>query len=193
MNVQKVSVMLVLLILLITPARPAWALSDLAEDFIFWARQPDISFPPEDWSDEDVRDGALEVLDAFENGESEDWTVHFCLIALGHTRNPEDVPRILNYEDTMTGAVLRSIRGFPAPDAIECMIRQLTAERASFRELAIKALRDVEYDLLDEPDVWRDAAVEALETSREVEEHEPLAELMDEAIEIIRTATVVSD
>jgi len=177
------------LLILILPAMPAYALSELADDFLLECRQLDRPFPPEDWSDEDIRLASHEVLDYYEDTGEEEWAVYFCIVALGHTRVEGDVSRILDYEDTWTEAVIEALRGFPSPDAIECLLRQSVAERATFREQAYKGLGEIDFDELEEPDEWRETVIEGLLEARELEEYEPLIELIDETIESIELKT----
>ena len=164
---------------LLIPSNPAIALSDLANDFLIQCRQLDTTFPPDGWSDGDIRLAALEVLDNFEENDEYGWAVYSCLTALGHARNPDDIPRMLAYEDSMTGTLLRALRGFPAPDAIDCMLRWIDTEKPGLRELSIKAIAEIDFDMLDDPDFWRELVIDELLTARESETVEVFVDLID--------------
>jgi hypothetical protein len=171
-----------LIAILILSAGPAQAYSDLANRFILACRQYDTVFPPENWSNEDIRSAALEVLDGFESDGTNSWAVTFCLQALGHTRNQDDISRILVYEDRMTGSVLRALAGFPSPDAIECMIRNLDADRTSFRELAVTGLSSIDFNELDDSCGWVGKVLDALNQRRNIEPEPELVRLIEDAI-----------
>jgi len=179
---MKTKILITIFIITMLPL-PSAAYSDLADDFLLQCRQLDTTFPPEDWSDEDLRTAALEILDTYEADGSNDWAVYFCLKTLGYTRNPEDIPRILNYEETMPEVVLQSLAGFPDPVAVECMLRWIESDDPLYRELAIRGIADIDLNSMDEPDVWRDRLVSALDNARESEEFDAIAELIEETIE----------
>ncbi len=184
---------LTLIWFLLIPSNPAIALSDLAKDFLIQCRQLDTIFPPDDFSDEDLRDAALEILDNFEENDEYGWAVFSCLTALGHVRNPDDIPRMLVYEDSMTGALLRALRGFPAPDAIDCMLRWIDTEKPGLRELSIKAIAEIDFDMLDDPDFWRELVLDELLTARESETVEVFVELLDEIVTELESALTGSE
>ncbi len=187
-DMRHVAIFIIFLAIVLAPM-PAAAYTEPAEDFLQACRQPDTPFPPEDWSHEEIRDAALEVLDAFENDEEEGWVVHFCLVALGHAGFSEDLPRILAYEDTMTATVLRSLSGYPSAEAVECLLRHITSERASFRDRAIRGLMEIDFDELDDSEEWREKVSDELAVAREAEAVELLVELIDEALSVIESAT----
>ena len=139
--------------------------SPLAEEFLLLSNQPDLSFPPEGWSDDNIRAAALEVLDIFETGLGEDWHVYYCLIALGRVKNPVDLDRILVYEETMPQTVIRAIHGFPDERAVECLLRWAKKD-IPVREVAFHGLAAIDYNLLDEPEEWRTKVTSELRTVR---------------------------
>ena len=185
---MKTKILIAIFIILMLPM-PSAAYSDLADDFLLQCRQLDITFPPEDWSDEDLRTAALEVLDTYEADGSNDWAVYFCLKTLGYTRNPEDVPRILNYKETMPEVVLQSLAGFPDPVAVECMLRWIESDDPLYRELAVRGIGAIDLGELNEAvgtdsiDEWCNRLTESLRNARESEEFEAIAELIEETIE----------
>lgn len=192
-EIMKKIAILTLIWFLLIPSNPAIALSDLANDFLIQCRQLDIAFPPDDWSDEDLRDAALEVLDNFEANDEYGWAVFSCLTALGHARNPDDIPRMLAYEDSMTDALLRALRGFPAPDAIDCMLRWIDTEKPGLRELSIKAIAEIDFDELDDPDYWLDMVIDELLAARENESVEVFVELIDEIVTELESGLTESE
>ena len=183
---MKFAMILIFAAFILTLASPVYALSDLAERFLRDATRTDVIFPPDDWSNKDLRDAALEVLDAYENGDGEDWTVYFCIVTLCHTQNEEDLHRVLAYEDKMTATVLRALRGWSAPEAIECFFRWLQSDGANFRELAIMGIGKIDFNQLDDPDEWREKAMEELIDARANEPFEPYLELIDEVVSKIK-------
>ena len=162
-------------------ANPAFAYSQLAEDFLTISLQTDAPFPPEHWAIEDLHAAATEVLDAYESDDGEESAVYYCLIALGHAAYPEDIHRILEYEESMTGTVLWSLRGFSVPEAVECMLRWAGTE-TSERELAYQGLGTIDYNQLDEPDEWRERVTDQLLELRESESIDWLIEEIDETL-----------
>jgi hypothetical protein len=181
---MKTKILIAIFIILMLPT-PSAAYSDLADDFLLQCRQLDRTFPPDDWSDEDLRTAALEVLDIYEADGSNDWAVYFCLVTLGHTRNPDDVVRILNYEETRPEVVLRSLAGFPDPVAVECMLRWLESDDPFYRELAVRGIGDIDLSELNEADEWHSQLTESLNNAWENEEFEDIAELIEEAIQLL--------
>jgi hypothetical protein len=189
-NIKRITVIAIAIIALgalgMYFVKPASAYTELAMRFLRVCRTYDHEFPPTDWTNEDLRSAALEVLNTFENEGKDSWAVGFCLVALGYVRNPEDLPRILNYEDRMPLKVLEAIKGFPAPDAVECMLRQVKAKRSTFREQAVKALEAVDFSQMEDSDQWRDRVIKELEEAKSVEKITQIAAVMDEAIKKIK-------
>ncbi len=167
----------------------AMAMSDLADEFIMQCRQPCIDFPPDGWSDENIRTASLEVLDAYESGTGEGWTVYFCLVALGHVGNPDDLDRILAYSDTMPFAVIRSLHGYSHPEAVEFLLDQLDTDSASTREQVLYAIGAVDFESMDDPDAMRQVVMEKLIDVRMLEEFEVLIELIDDLVVTLDSGT----
>ncbi|MFH1677150.1 MAG: hypothetical protein ABIC40_09010 [bacterium] len=174
-----------LAIVLMLPVKAAIAYSDLADDFLLIC-STDAPFPPENWSKGDLRAAALEVLDGIETGGNDRWPLYYCLITLGYGQNPDDVQRILAYEEDMPSTVLRSLRGFPDPDAIECMLKWAASDRYQ-RELAFRGLGEIDFDLLEDGDEWRDKVISELLIVRKAESNSRVIESIDEAITQIQT------
>lgn len=160
---------------------PAYAYSTLAENFLRECRTTDAAFPPENWSVDDLRIAALEVLDDIELNGGDTWPVYFCLITLGYVQYPDDIERILAYEDDRPRTVLRALCGYPDPTAINTLLAWAATD-TSERELAYIGLKEINYDLLDEPDEWREIVVNELNRIREFEEIPRLIEMLDETI-----------
>ena len=142
---------------------PSFALSSLAEAFIRDVSQPDAVIPPPNWSREDLRSAALEVLDTIENGAYEKTALDYSLKTLGFLQYAEDLPRILAYEEKMPYTVLRSIAGFPHPDAINCLIGHLDDEKSPRRKLAVKGLAAMDFTKLDKPEIWKNKVKDAIQ------------------------------
>jgi len=190
---MRYRVLLIALLLILLPAGRATAYSDLAEDFLLACRRLDTQFPPADWSADDLRFAALEVLDAYESDGLNDWAVYFCLVTLGYTRCAEDMPRILAYEDTMTEAVVRSLSGWPNPDAVECLLRQVESEDASYRELAVGSLAEMDFEEMEDPGVWRERVAGVLRDALAAEPFEPIAELISATLTAIESSADEAD
>jgi len=141
----------------------ASAMSSLANDFLKACRAVDSPWPPENWSKDDLRAASLEVLNAIEGGSYDRWPRDFCLKALGYVRNPDDLPRILAYKDTMNNCVLRSLKGFSHPDAIDFLLKYVTSEKPTKREMAIKGLAEIDFTRLDKPELWKSKVQTAIQ------------------------------
>jgi hypothetical protein len=161
---------------------PASAMSSRAEDFLKACRTLDAPFPPKTWSNQDIRLAALEILDAIEAKQMSLWPRTFCVIALGSVKNPADLPRILAYEDEMPNTVLQSLKGFSHPDAINYLIRHLSSDEDSTRELSVIGLAEMKFDNLDEPMVWYTKVSDALKSAQKKETESWLKEDMQKAI-----------
>jgi len=161
---------------------PAGAISTRAGDFLKACMTLDTPFPPKNWSHDDIRSAALEVLDAVEAGKISLWPRTFCVIALGYVKNPDDLPRILVYEDEMPCTVLQSLKGFAHPDAINYLIRHLTSDTDSTRELSVIGLAAMNFDTMDEPMVWYNKVSSALKTALKKETEDWLKKDIQTAI-----------
>jgi hypothetical protein len=166
------------------------ALSDRAENFLKACRMYDVPFPPKNWSTDDLRSAALEVLDEIEVGQMSFWPKIFCIITLGYVKNPDDLPKILSYEDDMPSTVLSALKGFPHPDAIEFLFKYLDHERDSRRELAVKSLAAIDFNKLDEPMLWYDRVLDALTAAYERETEKWLKDDIHKAIESLKKPSV---
>lgn len=178
-----------ILIVMILPAPSALAYSDNADDFLLACRQFDTEFPPDDWSDDDLRSAALEVLNAYEAEGSDEWAVRFCLIALGHARNPDDVGLVLNYEETMPEVVLQAFAGFPDADAVECLLRWIDSDEPYYREHAIRGIGEIDVSEMDDPDGWRERLTEELREALDEEEIDAIAELLEETVQELESGS----
>ncbi|MCD6217412.1 hypothetical protein J7L05_06090 [bacterium] len=166
-------------------AMPASALSHNAEKFLQACTALDSVFPPRNWDKYDLRDAALEVLDEIEDGTFNAWPTEptdFCLKTLGYTQFPEDVDRIIAYEDDLTYSVLRSLKGFPSVKAIECHYRWLDNEIMPKRELAFQGLADIDFNKLKKPDKWRSDVLAKLINARQKEKVDWLIKILDKSI-----------
>ncbi|MBU1023082.1 hypothetical protein KKB99_02240 [bacterium] len=169
-------------------AIPSFALSDNAERFLRSCRALDSAFPPENWDRYDLRDAAIEVLDEIESGSYEKWPLDFCLKTLGHTQFPEDVDRILKYEDEMIYSVLRSLKGFPSGKAIECHIRWIDNKVGPKRELAIQGLADIDFRKLKEAKKWHSRVLSELNNARQRETEDWLIVEINDALAAVQSA-----
>ena len=172
-------------------AMPASALSENAERFLLSCRALDAPFPPENWDRWDLRDAALEVLDAIEAGSYKPWPTDFCIKALGHTRFPEDLERILAYEEKMTYSVLRALKGFPHEKAVNTMFKYLNDEKSPKRESAVVGLADIDFRKMKDGAEWKTKILDKLRTARDKEKVDWLIKDMDEAIAKVETAPVL--
>jgi len=164
---------------------PAGALSSLADDFIKACTALDAPFPPKGWERADLRDAALEVLDEIESGNYDKWPLDFCLKALGYTQYPEDLDRILSYEKKMNDSVLRSLRGFPSPRAVDFLIKYLGNKEATKREMAAWSLADIDFKKFDKPEIWRTKVQTAIKTARRKEKESWLKKDYDQVLDKI--------
>lgn len=187
---KKVLYPLLIIITILAFSAPSIALSKLAEDFLKQCRALDAPWPPPNWSNDDIRAAALEVLDATENGILDPWPRPFCLKALGHVKNPEDLPRILHYEETMNYTVLQSLRGFSHPDAVNCLIKYLDNEKAPKRELAAKGLSEMNFTKFDKPEVWKNKVKDAIQKALNKEKVSWLRKDMKDALEKVEAAPI---
>jgi hypothetical protein len=163
-------------------ATPSSALSDNAEKFLQSCLTLDAPFPPPNWDKYDLRDAAIEVLDEIESGNFDDWPVDFCLKALGKTQFPEDVDRILPYENEMTSTVLRSLAGFPSTKAIECHLRWIGNEIGPRRELAIQGLADIDFKKLDDGKKWHAKVLDEIRKAKSREKIDGLMVVIDKSL-----------
>lgn len=163
-------------------ATPSSALSDNAERFLQSCRALDAPFPPTNWDKYDLRDAALEVLDEIESMHYDDWPVDFCLKTLGYTQFPEDVERILPYENKMTSTVLRSLTGFPSSKAIECHLRWISHEIGPRRELAIQGLADIDFKKLDNGKKWHLKVLDEIRKAKSREKVDWLIDVIDKSL-----------
>ena len=169
---------------------PSFALSDRAEDFLKACRMYDVPFPPENWSKDDLRAAAIEVLDEVEAGRMSYWPKSFCLITLGYVKNPDDLPRILSYEDDMPSTVLRSLKGFSHPDAINFLIKYLDHERDSRRELAVMSLAVMDFNKLENPWDWYNKVYNELSAALKREKEDWLRKDIEKAIQNLKKPAV---
>jgi len=168
---------------------PAFGMSELAEDFLTACRALDAKFPPPAWEREDLHKAALEVLNECESGRYEKWPVSFCLIALGRAQYPEDLPRIIAYKDDMISTVLRALRGFPHPDAINFLLKHVENKSATKREIAIKSLAEIDFKKVEDGDKWREKVLDAIHKVQQKEKVVWLRKDIDKAIEKIEAST----
>jgi len=189
---MKKYMLLVLFGFLITLALApsTFALSRLADDFLKACTALDSPWPPEKWSKDDLRSAALEVLDATENGSLDVWPRSFCLKALGYAQNPDDLPRILAYEERMNYTVLQSLKGFSHPDAIECLLKYLNNEKAPKRELAVKGLAAMDFTKLDKPETWKNKVKDAIQKALTKEKVDWLKKDMQSALTKVEKAKI---
>lgn len=184
---KKITIILIFCTLIILSMLiPAGAISSRAENFLQACRTLDVPFPPKNWSNQDIRSAALEVLDAIESGKMSLWPRTFCVIALGYVSNPDDLPRILAYEDEMPDTVLQSLKGFSHPDAINYLLRHLTSDTDSTRELAVIGLAAMNFDKMDEPMVWYTKVSDALKAAQKKETEDWLKEDIQNAISSLK-------
>ncbi|MBU1024102.1 hypothetical protein KKB99_07455 [bacterium] len=169
-------------------AMPSFALSDNAERFLRSCRALDSEFPPTNWDKYDLRDAAIEVLNEIENGQYERWAIDFCLKTLGYTQFPEDAERILKYEDEMIYSVLRSLRGFPTEDAINCHLRWIDNKIGPKRELAIQGLAEIDFNKLKDGEKWHGIILTELSKARSREKENWLIKEIDEATVKVKAA-----
>ena len=167
---------------------PSFALSDNAERFLRSCRALDAEFPPDNWDRYDLRDAAIEVLDEIENGNFEKWPLDFCLKTLGHTKFPEDVDRILKYEDEWIYSVLRSLKGFPSTKAIECHIRWIGNKVGPKRELAIQGLAEIDFSKLKDAKKWKLRVLNELDNARQKETEDWLIIEINDALVNVESA-----
>ena len=184
---RKINLLTILATLIILSlAIPASAMSLKAENFLRACRTLDAPFPPKNWSDRDIRAASLEILDEIEAGRFAPWASEFCVTALGVLGNPDDLPRILAYEDGMTCTVLRALKGFSHPDAIECLFRQIDSDTDTTRELAVKSLAAMNFNKMKEPMLWYVKVLDALKTAYKKETVDWLKDDIQKAISDLR-------
>jgi hypothetical protein len=179
------SIFILAILLMISIISPAWAYSPQAGDFLVACRQTEAPFPPEGWSDEELRMAALEVLDAVESGSGDTWAISFCLQALGYAGCEEDIDRILAYEDELPRSVMRALRYVTHPKSIQCFLRWIDAEDTPERELALMGLQSMEYGEVK----MADASIASLKTrlleARGLETKGRLIVMIDEILQRI--------
>jgi hypothetical protein len=173
-------------------AAPSFALSDNAEKFLLSCRALDSKFPPENWDKSDLRNAALEVLDAIESGSYDRWPLDFCIKTLGYTQFPGDLDRILAYEDEMTYSVLRSLSGFPHERAINTLIKYLDDEEAPKRESAIIGLQAMDFRKLTKGSEFKNRILTELIKARQDEKENWLVKQFNEAIAKVQSAPVTA-
>jgi len=163
-------------------------MSSRAEDFLKACTALDAPFPPRGWEKADLRDAALEVLDEIESGNYKKWPLDFCLKALGSTRYPEDLDRILVYEKKMNDSVLVALRGFSTPKATDFLIGYLANKEATKRELAAWGLADMDFAKFDKPDDWRNKVLGVIRQARRKEKTAWLKKDYDMVLDKIEAA-----
>jgi hypothetical protein len=169
---------------------PGFAMSSLARDYLRACCAYDSPFPPRGWDRDDLRSAALEVLDEVESGNYDEWPIDFCLKTLGYTQYPEDLPRILAYKDEWLDTVLRSLKGFPHPKAIDFLVVYLNDKEAVIRELAVSSLGDIDFKKMDEPVKWRNKVIEEVTKTRQKEKVEWLKKDIDRVLEKLEKSQV---
>jgi hypothetical protein len=179
-----IAILAVLLVSMMINAQTPGDYSPLAREFLLDAQTLDAKFPPDGWNKDNLRNAALEVLDAFEAGVQDSWVVPYCLLALGHVKNPDDVSRILAYEDVSPDDVLSALRGFPAPTAIEYLLRWADSDEPE-RELAYIGLGEIDFSQMDESVEWHDTVVAKLQEFRTNEDISWMRDLIDDALQKI--------
>lgn len=175
-------VFILITLCLLASATPAWAYSTLAEDFLIECRQTEAPFPPEGWSDDNLRSVALEVLEAWDPDSEDSWTIGFCLQALGCVGCEEDIDTILAYEQDLPRTVMRALRYVTHPKSIECFLRWIDAQDIPERELALMGLQNMNYDELAVADTSFAALTEKLLEAREAEPKDRLVAMIDEIL-----------
>jgi len=174
--------------LLINIINPAQAISERAAKFIQYCSLEDMPWPPAGWTKSELREAALEVLDAIENGSIKDHIKGACLQTLGYTQNPDDLPRIMAYKDRMPKTVLRSLKGFPHPDAINYLIEHVNSEKQIIREIAIKGIADVDFRKLKEPEKWKSRVLDVIKTVLKKEKVDWLKKDIEKALKKVEEA-----
>lgn len=169
---------------------PANAMSEKAEKFLLACRALDAPFPPRNWDRYDLRDASLEVLDAIESGSYDRWPLDFCVKALGAAQFPEDIDRILAYEDDMTYSVLRALKGFPHEKAVNTLIKYLGDEKAPKRESAAVGLAALDFRKLENGADLKNKVLSALKNARQKEKENWLVADYNEAIAKVQSAPV---
>lgn len=169
---------------------PSFALSENAEKFIMYHSQTGQKFPPPGWSITELREASLEVLDAIENNSIDSWFVTDCLMTLGYTQFPEDLPRIMKYKDDMKKTVLRSLRGFAHPDAINHLIKHVDSDSQIIRESAIKSLAEVDFSKMDKPEKWKGEVLAVIKKALEKEDVAWLIRDIKKALKKIETPPI---
>lgn len=189
---MKKTILITIMTLLIFSinAAPANALSENAERFLLHCRAIGAPFPPEHWDKLDLRDAAIEVLDAIEAGYHDPWPLDFCIKAIGHTKFPIDIDRILAYEDQMVYSVLRALRGFPHEKAVETYLKYIDSDRAPKRESAVLGLEAVDFEKIKDGADWKPEVLNALRNARQKEKVDWLIPKMDKAIATVQAAPV---
>lgn len=183
-KIKNLMIALMAFTTLLIVVQPSYSLSTRAEDFIRACTALDSPWPPtKGWERSELRYAALEVLDAIEGGYYEKWPLDFCLKALGSTKYPEDLPRILAYKDEMLDTVLRSLKGFPHKDAIEFLIKYLSDKEPTIRELAVYSLGDIDFKLMSDSKQWRDKVIAEIRKMRQKEKVGWLKKDIDKVLE----------
>ena len=167
---------------------PSYAMSDNAERFLRACRALDSDFPPPTWDKYDLRDAAIEVLNEIEDGNYDRWAIDFCLKTLGYTQFPEDVDRILKYENEMIYSVLRSLKGFPTESAIKCHLRWIDNKIGPKRELAIQGLAEIDFNEIKSGEKWHGIVMTELNDARSREKENWLIKEIDQATAKVRAA-----
>ena len=151
---KKHTMILTAFLLLFGLSMPTLAYSSLAEDFIKSCYILDAAFPSENWDKLELRDAAIEVLDGIENGTIEQPLTSFCLIALGHVGNNDDLPRVISYYEDLPITTLRALGGFSHPDSITFLIGKTDSKEIPIREIIVQSLSKIDFKKLDKPLHW---------------------------------------
>jgi hypothetical protein len=184
---MRILQLIFVLLWLLATICPLWAYSPLAEGFLIACRETEAPFPPEGWSDEDLRAAALEVLDAWDEDSEDSWAISFCLQTIGYAGYEEDIDRILAYEEDLPRSVARALRYVTHPKSIECFLRWLDAEDTPERELALMGLNSMNYEELSDAEILLNTLRTRLLEAREVEPKDRLVTLIDEILHKIVT------
>jgi hypothetical protein len=169
---RKIYIIALTIIFAALIAIPAFALSWNAERFIKACHALDAPFPPQGWDKLDLQAASLEVLDEIEQGNLNDELINFCLIAIGSVGDPDDLPRIMAYRDDFKMTVLRALKGFSAPDAINYLLASTDSKEIPVRELAVLSLEKMDFKKLDKPMDWYDKVRNKLIAVRDKEKED---------------------
>jgi hypothetical protein len=188
---MKRSFLTILLItgFLVIMAIPSFAMSNLANRFIKACTALDAPFPPTDWDRGDLRDASIEVLNNIERGDFAKWPTDFCLKALGYTAYPEDLNRILAYEKSMPYTVLRALKGFEVPEAVDLLIKYLDDKEPTKRASAAWSLSGMDFREFDKPSEWKSKVLSAIKAAKSNEKQAWLKKDYDKVLKIIESGS----